>query len=108
MTMISKDQAPETELSVIPPENLTRWHASIADELRAAFEEVLPVGKYTLGKQLAAFEQEFAAYSDSSHGIGISSGTAALHLALRALGVGPGDEVITVPNTYIATVFAIT
>ena len=108
MTMTSKDQAAETELSVIPPENLTRWHASIADELRAAFEEVLPVGKYTLGKQLAAFEAEFAAYSDSSHGIGISSGTAALHLALRALGVGPGDEVITVPNTYIATVFAIT
>jgi dTDP-4-amino-4,6-dideoxygalactose transaminase len=95
-------------LPVIPPENLTRWHESIAAELRQAFEEVLPVGKYTLGKQLAAFEEEFAAYSDSRHGIGISSGTAALHLALRALGVGPGDEVITVPNTYIATVFAIT
>ena len=97
----------EAALPVIPPEDLTRWHAAIADELRQAFEEVLPVGKYTLGKQLAAFEEEFAAYSDSSHGIGISSGTAALHLALRALGVGPGDEVITVPNTYIATVFAI-
>lgn len=99
---------PGDERSIIPPENLTRWHAAIADELRAAFEEVLPVGKYTLGKQLAAFEEEFAAYTDSTHGIGISSGTAALHLALRALGVGPGDEVITVPNTYIATVFAIT
>ena len=97
----------DADQPVIPPENLTRWHAAIADELRAAFEEVLPVGKYTLGKQLAAFEEEFAAYSDSRHGIGISSGTAALHLALRALGVGPGDEVITVPNTYIATVFAI-
>ena len=98
----------EERLPVIPPENLTRWHAAIADELRDAFEEVLPVGKYTMGKQLAAFEQEFAAYSDSRHGIGISSGTAALHVALRALGVGPGDEVITVPNTYVATVFAIT
>jgi dTDP-4-amino-4,6-dideoxygalactose transaminase len=92
----------------IPAENLTRWHSAIADDLRAAFEQVLPVGKYTLGQQLAAFEAEFAAYSDSRHGIGISSGTAALHLALRALGVGPGDEVITVPNTYVATVFAIT
>jgi dTDP-4-amino-4,6-dideoxygalactose transaminase len=99
---------PGDERSVIPAENLTRWHAAIADELRTAFEEVLPIGKYTLGKQLAAFEEEFAAYSDSRHGIGISSGTAALHLGLRALGVGPGDEVITVPNTYIATVFAIT
>lgn len=96
------------ELPEVPVENLTRWHASIADELRAAFEAVLPVGKYTLGQQLSAFEAEFAAYSDATHGIGISSGTAALHLALRALGVGPGDEVITVPNTYVATVFAIT
>ncbi len=97
----------DESLPPIPPEDLTRWHAAIADDLRAAFEEVLPVGKYTLGRQLAAFEEEFASYSDSRHGIGISSGTAALHLALRALGVGPGDEVITVPNTYIATVFAI-
>lgn len=110
MTTRTATDGPDTgaELPVIPPENLTRWHAAIADDLRQAFEEVLPVGKYTLGKQLAAFEEEFAAYSDSRHGIGISSGTAALHLALRALGVGPGDEVVTVPNTYIATVFAIT
>jgi len=92
----------------VPAENLTRWHVSIADELRQAFEAVLPVGKYTLGGQLAAFEQEFAAYCDSRFAIGISSGTAALHLGLRALGVGPGDEVITVPNTYVATAFAIT
>jgi dTDP-4-amino-4,6-dideoxygalactose transaminase len=99
--------APPEGVVEVPVENLTRWHASIADELRAAFEAVLPVGKYTLGQQLAAFEEEFAAYSDATHGIGISSGTAALHLALRAIGVGPGDEVITVPNTYVATVFAI-
>ncbi|MFH1474694.1 MAG: DegT/DnrJ/EryC1/StrS family aminotransferase [Chloroflexota bacterium] len=92
----------------VPVENLTRWHAAIADELRAAFEAVLPVGKYTLGSQLAAVEQEFAAYCGSRFGIGISSGTAALHLGLRALGVGPGDEVISVPNTYVATIFAIT
>ncbi len=106
-TTAANGPAPEEGLPAIPPENLTRWHAAIADDLREAFEAVLPVGKYTLGTQLSAFEEEFAAYCDSSHGIGISSGTAALHLALRALGVGPGDEVITVPNTYIATVFAI-
>jgi dTDP-4-amino-4,6-dideoxygalactose transaminase len=69
---------------------------------------VLPGERFTLGPKLVAFEQEFADYCGAKHGIGISSGTAALHLALRALGVGPGDEVITVPNTYIATVFAIT
>jgi dTDP-4-amino-4,6-dideoxygalactose transaminase len=108
MTTSSTGSGADPQLPVIPPENVTRWHAAIADQLREAFEAVLPVGKYTLGQQLAAFEQEFAAFSDSRHGIGISSGTAALHLALRALGVGPGDEVITVPNTYIATVFAIT
>lgn len=91
----------------IPAEDVTRWHGSIADELRTAFEGVLPNHRFTLGPQLAAFEQEFARYSDSRFGIGISSGTAALHLGLRALGVGPGDEVITVPNTYVATAFAI-
>jgi dTDP-4-amino-4,6-dideoxygalactose transaminase len=105
--MTTPATAPVTRIE-IPVEDLVRYHAGIADELRQAFEEVLPVGKYTLGRQLAAFEEEFAAYCGSRHGIGISSGTAALHLALRALEVGPGDEVITVPNTYVATVFAIT
>ena len=108
MTTSSTGSGTDPQLPVIPPENVTRWHAAIADQLREAFEEVLQGGKYTLGRQLAAFEEEFAAFSDSRYGIGISSGTAALHLALRAHGVGPGDEVITVPNTYIATVFAIT
>ncbi len=108
MTTTNSKPVTAAQEDVIPAEDLTRWHASIAPELRRAFEEVLPVGKYTLGAQLAAFEAEFAAYSDSRHGVGISSGTAALHLALRALGVGADDEVITVPNTYIATVFAIT
>jgi dTDP-4-amino-4,6-dideoxygalactose transaminase len=93
--------------AVIPAEDVTRWHAAIADDLRAAFEAVLPAPKFTMGPQLAAFEDEFATYVGSTRSIGISSGTAALHLALRALGVGPGDEVITVPNTYVATVFAI-
>ena len=92
----------------IPVEDVTRWHADIADELRAAFEACLPGNRFTLGPRLLAFEHEFAAYCDSAHAIGVSSGTAALALALRALGVQPGHEVITVPNTYIATAFAIT
>jgi dTDP-4-amino-4,6-dideoxygalactose transaminase len=107
-TRDTRDATDRTGIEPIPVENLTRWHAAIADELRAAFEDVLPVGRYTLGRQLAAFETEFAAYCEARYGIGISSGTAALHLALRALGVGSGDEVITVPNTYVATAFAIT
>ncbi len=92
----------------IPVENLTRQWQQIEPEIMEAVKRVLPSGKYTLGPELAAFESEFAALSGAKYGIGISSGTAALHLGLLACGVGPGDEVITVPNTYVATVFAIT
>ena len=86
--------------------HLERQFEEIGTEVRAAIEAVLPTGKYTLGPHLAQFEKEFAAYCDSTYCIGISSGTAALHLALEALEVGPGDEVITVSNTYVATAFA--
>ncbi len=86
--------------------HLERQFEEIGDEVRAAIEAVIPTGKYTLGPHLAQFEKEFAAYCDSQFCIGISSGTAALHLALEALGIGPGDEVITVSNTYVATAFA--
>jgi dTDP-4-amino-4,6-dideoxygalactose transaminase len=86
--------------------HLERQFEEIKDEVRAAIEAVLPTGKYTLGPRLAQFEQEFAAYCESKFCIGISSGTAALHLALEAMEVGPGDEVITVSNTYVATAFA--
>lgn len=96
------------DTSVVPVEDVTRWHAHIGDELEEAFRSCLPSHRFTLGPNLKAFEEEFASYTDSAYAVGVSSGTAALTLALRALGVGPGDEVITVPNTYVATVFAIT
>jgi dTDP-4-amino-4,6-dideoxygalactose transaminase len=85
---------------------LERQWEEIGDEVLEAVHKVLPTGKYTLGPYLKQFEQEFAAYSDSQFAIGISSGTAALHIALEAMGVVPGDEVITVCNTYVATAFA--
>ncbi|HEX9616349.1 MAG TPA: DegT/DnrJ/EryC1/StrS family aminotransferase, partial [Anaerolineales bacterium] len=87
--------------------HLERQFEEIGEEVRAAVEAVLPTGKYVLGPYLERFEREFAAYCETKYAIGISSGTAALHLALEALGVGPGDEVITVSNTYIATALAI-
>ncbi len=87
--------------------HLERQYLEIADEVKAAIEAVLPTGKYTLGPNVRRFEEEFAAYCDSKFSIGISSGTEALHLALAAMGAGPGDEVITVANTYIATALAI-
>jgi dTDP-4-amino-4,6-dideoxygalactose transaminase len=92
----------------IPAEDLSRQYPQIAAEIREAVERVLSRGRYTLGPELAAFEEEFAAYCGTRYAVGVSNGTDALHLALVAAGVGPGDEVITVPNTYIATVFAIT
>lgn len=94
-------------LSPIPAEDLTRQFELIGDEVRAAIERVLPGGRYVLGPELIAFEQEYAAFCGTRYAIGVSNGTDALQLALAACDVGPGDEVITVPNTYIATVFAI-
>ncbi len=76
-------------------------------EIENAIAEVLSSGSYILGKQVTAFEEEFAAYLGASHVIGISSGTDALHLALRACRVGLGDAVITVSHTAVATVAAI-
>jgi len=91
----------------VPAEDLQRQYQLIKDEIRAALDQVLPTGKYTLGPFVEAFEREFADYCGTKHCVGISNGTEALHLALAACGVGAGDEVITVANTYIATAFAV-
>lgn len=69
--------------------------------------EVVTTGDYTLGKAVTEFEQRFAALLGAKYAIGVNSGTDALFLSLKAMGVGPGDEVITTPNTFIATVGAI-
>ena len=86
--------------------HLERQWEEIGDEVLEAVKEVLPTGKYTMGPHLEKFEHEFAAYSESKYAIGISSGTKALHIALEAMELGPGDEAITVCNTYVATAFA--
>lgn len=86
--------------------HLERQWEEIGDEVMEAVKKVLPTGKYTLGPYLSKFEEEFAKYSDSKYAIGVSSGTKALHIILEAMEVGPGDEVITVCNTYVATAFA--
>lgn len=91
----------------IPNEDLTRQYQLIADEVAEAINKVLPTGKYTLGPSLTEFEKEFAAYCDSKYCVGIANGTESLHLTLAAFGVSEGDEVISVPNTYAATIFAI-
>lgn len=76
-------------------------------EISAAILEVLEQGRYILGTEVAAFEKEFASFIGVPHAVGVGSGTEALHIALRACGIGPGDEVVTVAHTAVATVAAI-
>ena len=92
---------------MIPFFDLTKQYESIKSEIDDATASVLKSGWYILGKQVKAFEKEFADYIGVKHAIGVGSGTEAIHIALLALGVGAGDEVITVPNTAVATVAAI-
>src|SRR5262249_28396607 len=81
--------------------------SQIKSEIDAAIAGVLESCQFVLGDEVAAFEEEFAAYCDARYAIAVSSGTSALHLALLAANIGPGDEVITVPFTFVATVSAI-
>ncbi len=92
---------------MIPFVDLKAQYESIRDEVGPAIQGILDSCQFTLGSEVVAFEKEFAAYSQAEHGIGVNSGTSALHVALLAAGVGPGDEVITVPFTFVATVAAV-
>lgn len=92
---------------MVPFMDLKSQYAGIKSEIDAAVLEVLASSAYVLGPKVAAFEEGFAQYCQASQCAGVNSGTSALHLALLALGIGPGDEVITTPMTFVATVAAI-
>jgi dTDP-4-amino-4,6-dideoxygalactose transaminase len=92
---------------MIPFVDLRAQYHSIKSEVDAAILGVLETCQFTLGSEVAKFEEEFAAYTSSKFAIGVNTGTSALHLALLAANIGPGDEVITVPFTFVATVAAI-
>jgi dTDP-4-amino-4,6-dideoxygalactose transaminase len=92
---------------MIPYLDLKAQYRGIKDEIDAAVLRVLDSTQFILGDEVAAFEREFAAYCQASECVGVNSGTSALHLALLAAGIGPGDEVITTPFTFVATVAAI-
>src|SRR5580693_5111207 len=81
--------------------------APLREELRAAVARVLDSERYILGPEVAAFEQEFAAYCGCKHAIGVANGTDAITIALRAMGVGPGDEVVVPSFTFYASAEAI-
>lgn len=92
---------------MIPFLDLKAQYRTIKAEIDAAVANVLESTQYVLGPEVQAFETEFAAQHQAKHGIAVNSGTSALHLALLAADIGPGDEVITIPFTFVATVSAI-
>jgi dTDP-4-amino-4,6-dideoxygalactose transaminase len=92
---------------MIPFVDLRAQYSGIKTEIGAAIAHVLETGQFVLGEEVETFEREFAASCGAAHGVAVNTGTSALHLALLAAGIGPGDEVITVPFTFIATAAAI-
>jgi dTDP-4-amino-4,6-dideoxygalactose transaminase len=91
----------------IPLVDLKAQYSLIKPEIDAAIQRVIDNSSFILGAEVRSFEEEFAEFCEAKYTIGVSSGTDALHLVLRALDVGPGDEVITTPFTFIATAEAI-
>ena len=87
----------------IPYTSFQNTNAPIREQLIQAFEQVLDSGRYIQGPEVASFEKEFAEYCGAPYATGVSNGTCSLHLTLRAIGVGAGDEVITAPNSFVAS-----
>jgi dTDP-4-amino-4,6-dideoxygalactose transaminase len=97
----------DTGQHLIPFVDLKSQYTALRNEVQAALQDVLEQCTFASGPAVAAFEAAFARYCGVRHCIGVNSGTSALHLALIACGVGPGDEVLTVPMTFVATSWAI-
>lgn len=94
--------------STIPFLDIAAAHQELRNELDAAYERVIRSAWFILGNEVAAFEEEFAAYCTAKYCVGVGNGLDALHLILRALDIGPGDEVLVPSNTFIATWLAVT
>jgi dTDP-4-amino-4,6-dideoxygalactose transaminase len=103
------DRWPPKEPGVkVPFLDLQAIHGPLHSELSEAVQRVLVRGAFVLGPEVEAFETEFAAYCGADHAVGVANGLDALHLSLRGLGIGPGDEVVVPGNTFIATWLAVT
>jgi dTDP-4-amino-4,6-dideoxygalactose transaminase len=95
-------------MSAVPFLDLAALHAPIRKELDKAYQRVMDSGWFIAGPELEAFESEFALYCQAKHCVGVGNGLDAIHLLLRAYGIGPGDEVLVPSNTFIATWLAVT
>src|ERR1700676_4931458 len=92
----------------VPVLDLKTEYAELRDEILPALDRVCQSSSFVLGEEVEAFEREYADFCGTRHCVALSTGTAALHLGLLALGVQADDEVITTPNTFLATVEAVT
>jgi dTDP-4-amino-4,6-dideoxygalactose transaminase len=104
--MLSQISERQIQLAVSFFEN-KKQHAEIREDIDRAIKQVTDSGRFILGENVKALEEEVAAYCGAKYGIGVASGTDAIHLALTACGIKPGDEVITSPFTFVATIEAI-
>ncbi|MAG21747.1 MAG: hypothetical protein CL943_00380, partial [Candidatus Diapherotrites archaeon] len=91
----------------IPPIDLVGQYNSMKQEIDNAVKGVLDSGHFVLGPNVSAFEEEFASYCDTKFSVGVASGTEAIFLTLKALGAGPGDEVITCSNSFVSTALSV-
>src|SRR5438128_8027749 len=96
-----------TAQSQVPFVDLAAQYAAIAEEIDAAVSKTIREADFILGRAVRLFEEEFARFCEAQFATGVDSGTSALELALRAYDIGPGDEVITAPNSFIASALAI-
>ena len=96
-----------TTATTVPYVDLVAQNASLKPLLLAAVERVLDHGAFVLGREVETFEERFAEYCGTRHAVAVASGTAALTLTLQSLGIGAGDEVITAPNSFVASVSSI-
>ena len=109
---MTRTSAEPISASTAPPEpiplvDLVTLHSRLAEEIRDVVDRVVSTGAFVNGPDCAAFEREFAAFHEASGAVGCANGTDALQLVIRALGIGPGDEVITAANSFVATAEAI-
>src|SRR5256884_141574 len=105
--MSTQMSMPANQTPQVPFVDLAAQYSTIADEINETTSRIIQKADFILGREVRLFEEEFAAFSEARYAVGVDSGTSALELALRAYDIGPGDEVITAANSFIASALAI-